>query len=206
MTAPGQFAVAVLQGTTKALIDCQGQPTAFYDLQLDPAERHDVSATRSPQLQALLAKARVAAGSEPCDAVQQAVTQKIPTPALDAETLDRLRALGYAASPGSRAGAALLAADPDPILDCDQVAMGSTLITWWVPGEARRIEVRVGSAEGQLFASGEGPGQAATGPWVRDAMVFYLVDAASRKVLATRRVHVIPCGQAAPQRPRQGPG
>jgi hypothetical protein len=40
-----------------------------------------------------------------------------------------------------------------------------------------RVEIRLRTPEGKLFASGNPIGSAATGPWVRDGLVFFLIDA-----------------------------
>lgn len=55
----------------------------------------------------------------------------------------------------------------DPVL-------GATTLFW--SADVEKVEVRVGSPAGSLFASGAGQGSARTGDWVSDGMPFFLVE------------------------------
>src|SRR4051794_28748031 len=90
--------------------------------------------------------------------------------------------LGAAFSAG--ATAATLGGSPDPAQVCDGSGMALITISWNAadvnPG---RVEVRVGSATGTLFAAGFNVGSAVTGKWVTNNMAFFLIHATSRQVL-----------------------
>ena len=78
------------------------------------------------------------------------------------------------AATGSTQSAALYA-QPNPVAAYNGAEYATTTLTW-NPGTPRMVEVHVNSPDGPLFARTYGPGTAATGPWVADGMVFYLVD------------------------------
>ena len=88
-----------------------------------------------------------------------------------------------------------LTASPNPIPVTGAEIHGMTTITWVAPG-AEAVEVRIGSPNGQLFASGGKRGSAQTGLWVADGMTFYLQEVtkgkplASNNTLATIVVHL----------------
>jgi GT2 family glycosyltransferase len=79
--------------------------------------------------------------------------------------------------------------------------LGQTTLYWSVPG-SDKVQVRVGSPRGPLFAEGGSHGKSATGPWVESGTVFYLQDATESDpsppecVLATARVTVTPLTKA----------
>jgi len=72
-----------------------------------------------------------------------------------------------------------LVATPDPIPTCDST-VGMTKLSWMADGA---VEIRLGEANGKLFAGGAGNGSAETGKWVKDGQTFFLVDKASGDVL-----------------------
>lgn len=71
--------------------------------------------------------------------------------------------------------AAALTANPNPIQVCDGSGLGVTTLRNGsaAPGAT---DIRVGSADGKLFATLGRGGTAETGKWVRDGMQFYLVN------------------------------
>ena len=83
-----------------------------------------------------------------------------------------------------------ITASPNPIQVCDG-GLGQTTIFWNVTGileededeEVAEVEVRVGSETGNLLAAGDITGNAETGEWVTDGMVFYLLDRATGDLL-----------------------
>lgn len=83
-------------------------------------------------------------------------------------------------------------ADP-PIIQACEGEVGQTTLHWQAAGAAR-VEVRVGMPEGALFALANPEGEKLTGNWVKDGMVFYLVDADSREPIAASRVRVTRAG------------
>lgn len=89
-----------------------------------------------------------------------------------------------------------LVANPSPIPTCDTTS-GMTELAWMASGAT---EVRLGSADGKLFAGGSGNGSAATGEWVTDGMNFVLVDKASGDVLQEVPVYttILGCGNNQP--------
>jgi len=82
-------------------------------------------------------------------------------------------------------------ADPAVIRDC-LGENGKTTLYWNVPN-TRRVEIHVGSAEGNLFTISGSKGSKETGYWVKDGMEFVLLDADSGEVMATINVKVL-CG------------
>lgn len=69
-------------------------------------------------------------------------------------------------------------ASPNPISNTEGSAFGETTIQWNLPSAAS-LEVHVLAPDGPLFAAGGPSGSASTGPWVINAMPFYLQDASS---------------------------
>jgi hypothetical protein len=82
------------------------------------------------------------------------------------------------------AGTPTIAANPNPVLLAPGAVVGQTTISWNAPG-ASSVEVHIANASGPLFADGGSTGSAPTGAWVENGMVFVLVDATTRAVLAT---------------------
>jgi len=83
-------------------------------------------------------------------------------------------------------------ADPNVIQSCDD-DVGRTTVYWKVP-ESSSVEIHVNSPDGALFAEGGSEGSAETKDWVKDRMVFYLLDSSDHKVIATCRVRVTRAG------------
>src|SRR5580698_6566115 len=52
---------------------------------------------------------------------------------------------------------------------------GTATLKWSAPS-ATAIQIRIGSATGQLFGEAGNTGSAVTGEWVTDGMLFYLQD------------------------------
>ncbi|MBT8057948.1 MAG: OmcA/MtrC family decaheme c-type cytochrome, partial [Gammaproteobacteria bacterium] len=63
--------------------------------------------------------------------------------------------------------------NPNPAPTCDGRGGGMTTVSWMADDPAL---VRIGSAEGKIFASSGGSGSQETGNWVTDGMSFVLVD------------------------------
>ena len=83
-------------------------------------------------------------------------------------------------------------ADPNVIQSCDD-DLGRTTLFWKVP-DSPSVEVHVGSPDGPLFAEGGSEGSAETKDWVKDRMVFYLLDSSNSDLVATCRVRVTRAG------------
>jgi hypothetical protein len=77
-------------------------------------------------------------------------------------------------------------ADPKTITNC-MGKTGQTTLHWKLPDD-RRMEIRVQSPDGPLFALVNKTGSKETGPWVKDGMVFYLVVEETSEVLATASI------------------
>ena len=82
-----------------------------------------------------------------------------------------------------------LSAVPNPIPISRTGELGATTISWNAPG-ATSVQVRIGSPDGTLFASGGPAGSAPTGTWVTDGMTFYLQDLTSGNTLGSVVVHL----------------
>ena len=66
-------------------------------------------------------------------------------------------------------------ADPNPSRLADGESLGVTTLSWSAEG-TEAVEVRVGAADGAVLSRGGVSGEATTGKWVQDGMVFYLQD------------------------------
>lgn len=92
-----------------------------------------------------------------------------------------------------------LNANPNPIVACDGSGSGVTTTSWTLSG-TKKIEVRIGSPDGALFASAERGGSWSTGNWVINGTVFYLQDVSdgrplmANNTLATVTVNVTDAG------------
>ena len=76
--------------------------------------------------------------------------------------------------------------DPDLIDVCDPHEISSTEILWDVTGTSSSgVDVRVNGVNGKLFARGGQVGSAMTGEWLRNDMVFYLLNAHTTELLGT---------------------
>ncbi|MEM4188251.1 MAG: hypothetical protein QXN56_03725 [Candidatus Hadarchaeum sp.] len=81
-------------------------------------------------------------------------------------------------------------AEPNPAKVCDGTGLAVVKIGWRVP-LGSSAEIRVGSPRGPLFACPPGTeGFVETGKWVRDNMLFILLDQKTKEVLATVTVSV----------------
>ncbi len=83
----------------------------------------------------------------------------------------------------------IFAADPAVIRDC-LGENGKTTLRWNAPN-ARKVEIHVGSAEGNLFTISGAEGSKETGYWVRDGMKFVLLDGDTGEELAAISVKVL---------------
>lgn len=83
-------------------------------------------------------------------------------------------------------------ADPKVVQSCDD-ALGQTTLHWKVD-QVRKVAVHVSKPDGALFAMSGPTGSADTGHWVRDNMIFYLVNPDTDEVLASCTVRVTSAG------------
>jgi len=96
------------------------------------------------------------------------------------------------AVPGGKENPSIFWADPQVIQSCDD-DLGQTTLYWKVPG-ANKVEIHVGEPKGSLFSVSGPEGSKETQNWVRDGMVFYLMDSGSGEILATCKVSVTKAG------------
>jgi PKD repeat protein len=76
-----------------------------------------------------------------------------------------------------------ISAAPNPIQVCDGSGLGVTTLSWSV-ANVSAVEVRLNAPNGTLFVgSGSSGGQAATGKWVNNGMVFYLQNVSDGRPL-----------------------
>ncbi len=78
---------------------------------------------------------------------------------------------------------------PNPILVPEGTYRAQTTITWSAPGYDK-VEIHVNTPTGPKLVSGGWTGSGQTGLWVSDGTVFYLVDGATGKTLATVAVRL----------------
>ena len=90
-----------------------------------------------------------------------------------------------------------LVATPNPVPVCDMSRFGVTQLNW---GDLDAFEIHIGTADGPLFAAGDGSGSAETGKWVSDHTKFVLVDKATGATVQTLNVNatVLGCVANAP--------
>jgi OmcA/MtrC family decaheme c-type cytochrome len=69
--------------------------------------------------------------------------------------------------------------------------VGVTQLQW---GDLAAFEIRMGTADGPLFAATTGAGSAMTGKWTRDGTVFVLVDKATGETIQTLPVNATVLG------------
>jgi uncharacterized protein (TIGR03118 family) len=81
-------------------------------------------------------------------------------------------------------GPATLTANPNPITPAPGSFLGRTTVSWNAPS-SNSVEIMVGSSGGTLFAEGGSTGSAQTGAWVDNGTGFFLLDAVSRRTLAS---------------------
>ncbi len=104
-------------------------------------------------------------------------------------------ATATAPSPDSSAtphSSVVFTATPATVRRCDATDGNATVsLNWDVrPASIAFVTVMVGD---RTFAEGTSNGTSTTGNWVRDDTVFTLVDAASRKPLATLQIPFVDC-------------
>ena len=68
--------------------------------------------------------------------------------------------------------------DPNPVFSSDVNEPAAVTVSWRAGG-CDEVVVRVGSADGPVFAKSSGEGTRMTGPWVNHGERFYLQDASS---------------------------
>ena len=77
-----------------------------------------------------------------------------------------------------------LAAAPDPIPVCEGTT-GQTTLSWIATDLAEQVEIRIGSADGEILTI-EGPtGSEQTGNWVTDGLTFFLLNQSDGEILDT---------------------
>jgi hypothetical protein len=64
-------------------------------------------------------------------------------------------------------------ANPNPTPVCDASGKSITNISW---GDEGKFEIRIDSPDGKLFAKSRGAGSKATGKWVKDGQLFFMLD------------------------------
>lgn len=104
----------------------------------------------------------------------------------------QLEILGYVDDGSSPASDSPIKASPNPIRICSNSTVGATVISWELPDAGFPLEIRVDAPDGKLFAMTSGVGSAATGNWVHDGMVFFLVrgdtgEVVGRTIVRTTR-------------------
>jgi len=87
----------------------------------------------------------------------------------------------------------IFSAEPNPVRVCDGSGLGQTTLRWNVP-EISQIEIRISSPGGPKVGTGSSAGTIQTGRWVRNGMVFYLIDSISRNTIATTTVSITSSG------------
>lgn len=106
-----------------------------------------------------------------------------------------------AAAPQYTKGASehgFLMVDPGEVANCGDTALAVATVRWSVDRPAvTDLRVEVGSERGgarKLFSQGGNQGEAVTGPWVGEGVIFYLVDVATGEDLDAFVVGAKACG------------
>lgn len=83
-------------------------------------------------------------------------------------------------------------ATPATVRRCDTADGNATVALKWDvrPASVAFVTIRVGD---RIFSEGSSSGTSTTGNWVRDDTVFTLIDAATKKPLATLQVPFVEC-------------
>ena len=68
--------------------------------------------------------------------------------------------------------------------------VGQTTLEWRAQEAQSPLEIRIGQPDGRLMAKVGRRGSAATGEWVQDGMIFFLIEAETGQTLATTTVRV----------------
>lgn len=84
-------------------------------------------------------------------------------------------------------GQARFTASPNPIPVAPDAVVGQTTFSWNAQG-VNNVGVHVGTPGGPLFTQGASIGQAQTGLWVNNGLVFYLVNSSSGATIAQTTV------------------
>lgn len=187
--------VAVGRGEEKLILDCRRGSAMLFDVAADPAERNDRLVERRRSYRALEAAAAAELGGEPCGELVAAIRGVAAGSGVDAETRERLRALGYLRGgdgepPEAPGEGDQLWAEPEPILVCDGLMLGETVLLWNLPARAGSFELRVDAPDGRLMAQVGPSGALPTGRWVRDGMRFFVVAPGDGRTLASTVVRV----------------
>lgn len=98
-----------------------------------------------------------------------------------------------------------LVATPNPVQVCDMSGLGTALISW---GDVGPFEIRMNAPDGTLFSTGENPRSEATGKWVQDGTVFFLINRDTGETIQKLTVNasVLGCVGNAPGTFRGEPG
>ncbi|NOT58635.1 MAG: hypothetical protein HOP19_00245, partial [Acidobacteria bacterium] len=91
---------------------------------------------------------------------------------------------------GGTTATGTISASPNPIQVCDGTGLGATTLTWTTTG-ATTIQIRLGSATGEILYQGTSVNAAGTtDKWVTNGMEFFLLNAANGATLASTTVLV----------------
>jgi hypothetical protein len=86
--------------------------------------------------------------------------------------------------PVTGGGNALVTFTADPSVIISSSGVGQTTLNWNAPG-IQNVEIHIGAADGPTLTAGGSEGSVATGNWVTDHMLFYLVDVSNGKTAST---------------------
>ncbi len=95
----------------------------------------------------------------------------------------------------TRAPFCRLDAAPNPARRCEGDPPAATHLSWFCESPVLRVEVRVGSREGRIFAQTGPYGHSMTGLWLNKPTEVFLVQMSNQEVLAQIMVEVesLPC-------------
>jgi len=98
------------------------------------------------------------------------------------------------------AAASTISGSPDPVQVCDGSGLAQITLSWNAAdiNPPPRVEVRVGSPGGSLFAAGMATGSAVTGKWVANGTTFILVNGANKQPLTQYVARLTTAGCPAP--------
>ena len=98
--------------------------------------------------------------------------------------------ISAACEQGQRVPFCRLDATPNPALRCEDGPPTATHLSWFCESPVLRVELRVGSRDGRVFAQSGPYGNSQTGLWLNRPTEFFLIRLSNEELLARVKVDV----------------